>query len=314
MYQELFRIPWINLPVYGYGVMLVVGFFAGVALAKFLARRSGQDPELFVNGALIALVTGVLGARLSHVLENFSDFTRPELGVLGNLKNIFNMRSGGLTYYGGFLLAVPCTLAYGYLKKVPLRLGVDIIAPCLMVGLGFGRIGCYLNGCCHGAKCDLPWAVHFPYNSNAYLDHVYDRENPLSVPKKLRDVSTGRPIPTELLTPEQREIAKNVRSRPVHPAQLYSTITAWLLAALLVAYFTLPHAPGRVFALMLMLEGASRFILETLRTEPPVVGRLSLSMSIGLCLVAGGAVLWLVFGRSAPDRLTYHPSVASIKA
>jgi prolipoprotein diacylglyceryltransferase len=87
------------------------------------------------------------------------------------------------------------------------------------------------------------------------------------------------------------------RSRPVHPAQLYSTITAWLLAALLVAYFTLPHAHGRVFALMMILEGSSRFLLEWLRAEPPVVGQLSLSMVIGLGLVAGGIVLWVVFGR-----------------
>jgi prolipoprotein diacylglyceryltransferase len=66
---------------------------------------------------------------------------------------------------------------------------------------------------------------------------------------------------------------------------------------LLVAYFTLPHAPGRVFALMMILEGATRFLLEMLRTEPPVVGRLSLSMVIGLGLVAGGIVLWVFFGR-----------------
>jgi len=93
------------------------------------------------------------------------------------------------------------------------------------------------------------------------------------------------------------ELASHEHSRSVHPAQLYSTITAWLLAALLVAYFTLPHAPGRVFALMMVLEGATRFLLEMLRTEPPVVGRLSLSMIIGLVLVAGGVVLWVVFGR-----------------
>lgn len=301
MYQELFRVPGINLPVYGYGVMLVVGFFAGVALAKFLARRSGLDPELFVNAALIALVTGVLGARLSHVLENLHDFTRPELGVFGNLKNVFNMRSGGLTYYGGFLLAFPCTLAYGYVKRVPLRLGMDIIAPCLMIGLGFGRVGCFLNGCCHGAECDVPWAVRFPYNTNPYLDHVYDHQHPLEIPPALLDLR-GRPIPVDELTPEQRAIARDQKSRPVHPAQLYSTITAWMLAALLVAYFTLPHVPGRVFALMMMLEGGTRFLLETLRTEPPVVGRLSLSMIIGLALVAGGIVLWIAFGSLGPER------------
>jgi phosphatidylglycerol:prolipoprotein diacylglycerol transferase len=304
MLQELFRIPGLDLPVYGYGVMLVIGFFAGLALAKFLARRSGLDPEVFVNAALIALVTGVIGARLSHVLENLREFTRPELGVAGNLANVFNMRSGGLTYYGGFLLAFPCTVLYGVHKKVPIRTGMDIIAPCVMIGLGFGRIGCFLNGCCHGAECNLPWAVTFPYHSNAMLDHFEDREHPLELPPELTytDPLTGRvgvrsPDSLKRLGPQFVEISNRYRSRPVHPAQLYSTFTAWMLAALLVAYFTLPHVPGRVFALMLMLEGAARFVLESLRTEPPVLGPLSLSMVIGILLVIGGALMWVLFGQ-----------------
>jgi phosphatidylglycerol:prolipoprotein diacylglycerol transferase len=309
MYPELFRIPFLDLPVYGYGVMLVIGFFAAVSLAKYLARRSGLDPETFVNAALIALITGVVGARLSHVLENLGDFTRSDLTVWQNLKNVFNMRGGGLTYYGGFLLAFPCTVLYGIYKKVPLRLGMDIVAPCLMIGLGFGRVGCFLNGCCHGAECQLPWAVTFPYHSNAFIDHAFDKERPLDVPPPLTSVDpeTGRVriTPPEALAkggPHLVEMAKQYRSRPVHPAQLYSTITAWMLAGLLLAYFTVPHVPGRVMALMLMLEGAARFVLESLRTEPPVWGLMSLSMVIGLFLVLGGAIMWVVLGRfGSPD-------------
>jgi phosphatidylglycerol---prolipoprotein diacylglyceryl transferase len=305
MYQELFRIPGLDLPVYGYGVMLVIGFFAAVALAKFLAHRSGLDPEVFVNAALIALVTGVVGARLSHVLENLDEFTRSDLTAWQNLQNVFNMRSGGLTYYGGFLLALAATLLYGVYKKVPLRLGMDIVAPCVMIGLGFGRIGCFLNGCCHGAECELPWAVTFPYYSNAFQDHFHDQDRRLDVPPPLAyvDPTTEKlrlRAPEELkkMGPAAVELAGHYRSRPVHPAQLYSTITAWILAGLLFAYFTLPHAPGRVFALMLMLEGAARFVLESLRTEPAVLGRhLSLSMVIGVGLVVAGGIMWILFGR-----------------
>jgi phosphatidylglycerol---prolipoprotein diacylglyceryl transferase len=301
MHPELFRIPLLGWPVYGYGVMLVIGFFTALALAKFLARRNGLDPELFVNAALIALATGVIGARLSHVLENLSDFTRSDLSVWQNVVNVFNMRSGGLTYYGGFLLATPCAIVYALKKKVPLRLGMDIIAPCLMIGLGFGRVGCFLNGCCHGSECNLPWAVTFPYGSNAFIDQFEDKQHPLDVPPALTYVhpESGelRVIPPAKLGPQQEALAEHYRSRPVHPAQLYSTITALMLAALLTAYFTLPHVPGRVFALMLMLEGASRFVLESLRTEPPVWGVMSLSMVIGLMLVLAGAILWVVFGQ-----------------
>lgn len=304
MMQELFRLPFLQTPVYGYGAMMVIGFFVSLELAKFLARRSGLNPDLFVNAALIALATGIIGARLSHVLENLQDFTRPELSAWQNFKNVLNMRSGGLTYYGGFLLAFPATALYGYLKKIPLRLGMDIMAPCIVLGLGFGRVGCFLNGCCHGAECDLPWAVQFPYNSAAHQDHFADKQRPLHVPDALveTDPETGaRHLipPNELKTmgPQYSALAAPLRSRPVHPAQLYSTITAWLLTGLLVAYFTLPHAPGRVFALMMMLEGTARFLLELLRTEPAVAGQFSISMFLGLGLVAGGALLWVVFGR-----------------
>src|SRR5438270_13273141 len=174
MLQDLFRIPGTHITIHGYGVMMVVGFLLALQLAKFLARRSKLDPEIFVNAGLIALVTGVIGARLSHVLENFHQYTDPTRSIGANLFDAINVTSGGLTYYGGFLLATPCCIAYGIMKKVPLRNGMDIIAPCLMIGLGIGRIGCFLNGCCYGEETSGPWAVQFPYYSNAYFEQ-YDR-------------------------------------------------------------------------------------------------------------------------------------------
>ncbi|MDQ3440331.1 MAG: prolipoprotein diacylglyceryl transferase, partial [Planctomycetota bacterium] len=113
MLQELFRIPGLDIPVYGYGLMMVIGFLLALELAKFLARRSGFDPEIFVNVGLIALVSGVVGARLSHVLENWSEFTASP-SFWENLKHMVNIRSGGLTFYGGLLFATPMCLLYGW--------------------------------------------------------------------------------------------------------------------------------------------------------------------------------------------------------
>src|SRR5688572_25724226 len=110
MLQELFRIPLIDVPLYGYGLMMVIGFLAAVQLAKFLARRCGLDPEAFVNAGLLALVSGVVGARLSHVLENLGEYTGPSRSFMANLWDAINIRSGGLTFYGGLLLATPVLL------------------------------------------------------------------------------------------------------------------------------------------------------------------------------------------------------------
>lgn len=334
MHQILFRLPDFlpgklgGAPIFAYGVMLVIAFFASMELAKFLARRSGLNPELFANAALIALVAGVIGARLSHVIENIGDYTRHDLTFGQNLWNAINLRSGGLTYYGGFILAFAAVLAYGLYKRVPIRLGMDIIAPCLMIGLGFGRIGCYLNGCCYGAQTNVGWAVAFPYHSDAYMEQAEDRQ--IQIPADLigpngqaRTVEEIESDPT--LAPEQRQHllseAAAQHALPVHPAELYSTLTAWLIAALLIAYFTLPHVPGRVFALMLMLESVSRFLLETVRAEPVfapfgkhIFGTMSYSMVLSIPLLALGIILWFAFGvrgdRSS-EGLTSVPATAS---
>jgi phosphatidylglycerol:prolipoprotein diacylglycerol transferase len=301
MLQDLFRIPGTNIVIHGYGLMLVIGFLLAMELAKFLARRSKINPDIFVNIGLIALAAGVVGARLSHVLENIGQYTDPRRSVMANFLDAINVSSGGLTYYGGFLLATPACIAYGLYKRVPIRTGMDIIAPCLMVGLGIGRIGCFLNGCCYGAECNVPWAVRFPYYSNAYVEQ-YARGEIAPSKELLFDTPRG----PQLKSREEADrdglqklmAAERAKVRPVHPAQLYSTATALLLAAMLVAFYSLPHVPGHVFALMCVLEGATRFLLEMLRVEPAVGGTpLSLSMWIGVGLVVTGAALWLAFNR-----------------
>ena len=322
MQQELFRLPewlpWIGgNPIYGYGVMMVLGFFGALQLARFLGRRSGIDPEVFVNAGLIALLTGVIGARLSHVLESLPQYTDPGRTAWENFKDAANIRSGGLTFYGGFILATPCVIAYGLYKKVPIRRGMDIVAPCLMIGLAFGRIGCFLNGCCYGAECKTEWlGVRFPYHSNAYIDEY--KKEAIRVPDELRrtyaDGSKGVPMTIEeiqssdKLSPEEKSAllarAAQEHSLELHPSQLYSTFTAFLIAALLVAYYTVPHPPGRVFALMLLIEAPSRFVLEMLRAEPPVIGPLSYSMVVSVILFAAGIALWFIF-RGPNDDLGY---------
>ena len=315
MHPILFRVPFLDLPIYSYGVMLVIGFLLCLELAKALAKRVGLNPELFVNAGMIALVAGVVGARLSHVLENIHQYTDPHRTFAANFIDAVNIRSGGLTFYGGFILAFVACVWYGIKQRVPIRLGMDIVAPCVMIGLGFGRIGCLLNGCCYGAACPANYvgAVTYPYYSNAYIDQYYAGE--IDAPEELTRPSlkpNGRPVLLDPSGPEFKSdpslalLAASQRSLPVHNAQIYSTITALLIAAVCVLYFTTRPPPGRVMALMLMLEGVTRFILELLRAEPPVATLVghgwSLSMILGVVLALLGMGMWLIFrDRSGTD-------------
>lgn len=314
MLQELFRIPVLNIPVFGYGLMLVVGFYASMLVGRALARRSGIDPDVVVNVALLALIFGIVGARLSHVLENLGEYTRSDLSVWQNLFNAVNIRSGGLTFYGGLILATVTCIAYGIKARVPLRLGMDVIAPCVMIGLAFGRIGCFLNGCCYGAECNVPWAVHFPYHSSAYEDQY--KRGELKVPDELLTMNAAGKTVLKPMEDVQRDpdAAALVRQRtpgetaalPVHPSQLYSAFNAFLIAGVLIAYYTTQPAPGRVFALMMMLKGLTRFILEMIRAEPAVLGPLSFSMVVSIPLFLIGVVMWLVVGRMDRSRPAFH--------
>lgn len=316
MYPELIRIPLIDWPIHGFGVMLVLGLLCAMELARWMARRADLNPDVFSNAALLALLTGVVGARLSHVLENLSVYTNPARSAWQNLLDAVNLASGGLTYYGGFLLAVPAVVIYLRAKRMPVWRCADIVAPCLMVGLAFGRVGCFLNGCCFGQTCTQPWAVTFPYGSIPMQSQFH--EGRLPVPGELVVVDdAGRPrlLPANeaLANPVTADIARQSRSLPVHPAQLYSAAVALLLAGLTFAHWTLTLPPaatpvdgggGITFALMLALEGTSRFALELVRTEPAVALGMSLSMWLGLALAAVGVVLYLWRRPGTPPALS----------
>ncbi|MCK4601658.1 MAG: prolipoprotein diacylglyceryl transferase, partial [Phycisphaerae bacterium] len=167
----------IPLRIYGYGLMLVFGFLLGILLAQWRARRAGENPENLAHCGLLALLGGIIGARIAYIIQHWKVFSRSE-DVLGE---IFNVTSGGLIYYGGVVLATIIVVLYLLIKRRPIRRYLDIVAVSLMIGLAFGRAGCTLNGCCFGARCSDHWALgmRFPMYSKP-LVKFDGRENPYS--------------------------------------------------------------------------------------------------------------------------------------
>jgi len=194
------RLP---LRVYGYGLMLVLGFLVSIYVAQRRARRAGEDPERVARVGLLSLVGGIVGSRLAYVIHpqhwerQFAD--KP-------LTEMFDVTSGGLIYYGGVILATAMVLGYLLIRRLPIRRYLDMVAVPLMIGLAFGRMGCTLNGCCYGAGCGEHWAlgIRFPMFSRPLLK--FDgRENPFSMDTKgpspvyAHQLSTCRLSPPEPL-------------------------------------------------------------------------------------------------------------------
>ncbi len=149
----------IPLRIYGYGLMLVLGFISGIWLARWRAKRAGQNPDNMTQCCILALVGGVVGARIAFVIEKYdTEFAQ------SGLAEIMNITSGGLIYYGGVILAMVLVVAYLRWKRLPIRRYLDILAASMMIGLAFGRAGCLLNGCCSGTRSsgDWPLAMQFP--------------------------------------------------------------------------------------------------------------------------------------------------------
>ena len=307
----------IHVTVKSYGLMLVIGFLAAVWLIRRLSRDFTPDPQLITNTALYSLVGGVIGARLFFVLHYFEKFRDSPIEVLF-------IWQGGLELLGGVVVAVSVILFYVLYHKLPVRRYFDVIAVGLMAALFFGRIGCFLNGCCYGKPTDLPWGVRFPYNSFAYVSQINtdpqrNRSQPqLMLPRETYQGYTGEdgrwyPRSYDDLSEQQKiEVTKGqYRCLPVHPTQLYSSALAafWCLMLYLLwrraqkaelrdsraGLFT---RPGSTFALMLIVYGIWRFGMEFLRDDNPFeFDGLTISQNLGIVMVALGVVLMAVFQR-----------------
>lgn len=191
MMPTIFHVPILGWPIRGYGFMMFLGFLAAIWLAARRAQKVKADPDVILNVGFIALIGGVVGARLFFVIhyweKAFATHPNPWLAAV-------DITKGGMEFYGGFLLVVVLIVGYLKLKHLSIRLYTDIMAPSLMLGLAFGRMGCFLNGCCWGALCvneqgekALPWAVTFPYGSWACTQQWSFRE--LTLPAELLYVS-----------------------------------------------------------------------------------------------------------------------------
>ncbi len=172
--------PPLGLAIRGYGVMLLVGVVCGVGLAVQQARRMGLDPELIYSLALWTFVGGIVGARAFYVIQYWHRFDHATLGA--TIGALVNVTEGGLVVYGSLVGAGITGIWFIRKHGLPLLAVLDLVAPAMMIGLAIGRIGCLLNGCCHGDVCQSrALGITFPKGNPPYaLDSPpYDHQHSL---------------------------------------------------------------------------------------------------------------------------------------
>lgn len=181
MFPKLIQIGSFYLPTYG--VLVALGFLAGLTITVRLGRRSGLDGEKITNLAVYCALAGLLGAKVLMILFDWRTF-------LADPKQIFSLptlQAAGV-FQGGLVLAFVTAFLYMRHVGLPWLRTLDAFAPGVAIGHAIGRIGCFMAGCCWGKECSLPWAVTFHNADAADLTGV-PLNTPLH-PSQLYEMST----------------------------------------------------------------------------------------------------------------------------
>lgn len=179
MFPVLFQ--WGAFKVHAYGFFLSLGFAVGLILAIRKGHREGVPWERILDLFVYTLVAALIGSRLFYVAVNFDFYHQ-------HPSQAFHLWDGGLVFYGGLGLGVAVAILTLRWQRLPVWRWADLFAPYVALGLAFGRLGCFLAGCCYGNETSLPWGVTFtdpnslaPLNVSLHPTQLYDGANGFAI-------------------------------------------------------------------------------------------------------------------------------------
>ena len=255
-----------NISIFGfsiayYGIVIVTGMMIAIWIAQREAKRTGQNPEQYLDLAMIGIAAGILGARIYYVIFAW-DYYKDDL------LSIFNIRQGGLAIYGGIIGACVAVVIYSRKKKQNFSLLMDTASMSIVFGQIMGRWGNFFNREAFGDYTNNLFAMQLPVSAV--------RANEIT--QKMWD---------HVVT------VNGVEYIQVHPTFLYESL--WNVGVLLFLFWFRKRKKfnGEVFLMYLIGYGLGRIWIEGLRTDQlllPVVG-LPVSQLLSGCLVVGCTIL-----------------------
>ncbi len=251
-----------------YGVIIAIGMLAGILMATYEAKRTGQNPEDYFDLAIVAIIFSIIGARAYYVIFSWDKYK-------DNLLNIFRLRQGGLAIYGGVIAAIITTLVFAKIKNLSFPKLADTAGLGLILGQIIGRWGNFFNREAFGGYTDGLLAMQIP------VDAVRDSSD----------------ITAEML--EHIVEVGEISYIQVHPTFLYESL--WNLAVLGILLIVRHHKKfeGEVFLLYLIGYGIGRFWIEALRTDQLLIPSTTIAVSqvLAAVLVVVSTVILLVSRR-----------------
>ena len=245
-----------------YGIIIGTAILLGFWIAAREAKRTGQNPENYLDMGIIGVIAGIVGARLYYVIFSWDMYK-------DNLLDIFNLREGGLAIYGGVIAAVISVLVLAKVKHLSAPQIFDTIAMALLNGQMLGRWGNFFNREAFGGYTDSLFAMRLP------LDAVRSSD----VTEQMR---------------RHIERIDGVSYIQVHPTFLYESLWCRVLLIILFAYRKHKKYEGELFLMYLFGYGLGRFWIEGLRTDQlllPGVGIAVSQLLAGAIVVGTGAAM-----------------------
>lgn len=245
-----------------YGIIIGTAILLGFWIAAREAKRTGQNPENYLDMGIIGVIAGIVGARLYYVIFSWDMYK-------DNLLDIFNLREGGLAIYGGVIAAVISVLVLAKVKHLSAPQIFDTIAMALLNGQMLGRWGNFFNREAFGGYTDSLFAMRLP------LDAVRSSD----VTEQMR---------------RHIERIDGVSYIQVHPTFLYESLWCMVLLIILFAYRKHKKYEGELFLMYLFGYGLGRFWIERLRTDQlllPGVGIAVSQLLAGAIVVGTGAAM-----------------------
>ena len=152
MYPEVFHLSFLHT----YGILVALGFLAGLWVATRLARQANLNTEAVFNLGFYSALAAMVGAKIMMILVDLPYYAEHS----GEILSVGTLQAGGV-FYGGLLAALAVAVWYMRKTQLPALLTADVFAPGIALGHAIGRLGCFAAGCCWGVECRLPWAVRF---------------------------------------------------------------------------------------------------------------------------------------------------------